>query len=62
MQTELDALISINTWTIADFPYNKTLVACKWIYKIKYNVDDSIERYKSLLVAKGYTQYEGIPS
>ena len=31
-----------------------------WVYKVKYNTDDSINRYKALLVAKGYTQQHDI--
>lgn len=30
------------------------------VYKIKYNPYVSIERYKTYLVAKGYTQLEGV--
>jgi Reverse transcriptase (RNA-dependent DNA polymerase) len=30
------------------------------VYKIKYNSDETIERYKARLVAKGYTQTYGI--
>ena len=32
------------------------MVGGKWIYKIKTCFDGSIERYKALLVAKGFTQ------
>ena len=35
-------------------------MGCKWVYKIKHKVDKSIETYKALLVAKGFTQTEGI--
>ena len=35
-------------------------MGCKWVYKIKYNIDGSIEKNEARLVAKKYTQQESI--
>jgi len=40
-------------------PNNKTAIGCKWVFKIKYNADETVERYKTRLIVKGYTQTEG---
>lgn len=45
---------------VSPFPPGKHPIGCKWIYKPKHNLDGTIERYKACLVAKGYTQQEGI--
>ena len=55
MSTEIDALVSNNTWTFTPLPSNKKTIGCKWVYKIKYKADGSVERYKGRLVAKGFT-------
>lgn len=56
--SELDALELNPTWTLTDLPLRKVTIGCKWVYKIKYNYDGSIERYKTRLVAKDYTERE----
>ena len=55
MDAEIVALEPNNTWTITTLPHNKYPIVCKWVYRIKYKADGSIERYKVRLVAKGFT-------
>ena len=60
MKEELDALETNHTWITTSLPLGKTTIGCRWIYKIKRKSDGTIERYKVRLVAKGYTQLEGL--
>jgi Reverse transcriptase (RNA-dependent DNA polymerase) len=60
MKEELKALKKNKAWVIVQLPKGKKLVGCKWVYKIKYNSNGTIERYKARLVTKGYTQTYGI--
>ena len=46
MDKEIEALEVNNTWSIAPLPPSKTAIGCKWVYRIKYLLDGSIERYK----------------
>jgi hypothetical protein len=36
------------------------VVGSHWVYRIKHHVDGSVERYKTRLVAKGFTQQKCI--
>ena len=60
MSMELQALKSNGTWSLTTLPTCKLPMGCKWVYKIKYNIDGSIEKNEARLVAKKYTQQESI--
>lgn len=60
IDAKIAALEVNNTWILSDLPLGKQVVGCKWVYKIKYSANGSVERYKTRLIAKGYTQQEGL--
>jgi Reverse transcriptase (RNA-dependent DNA polymerase) len=60
IEEELKALEKNKTWTLMSLPKGKKPVGCKWVYKIKYNSDVTIERHKARLVAKCFTQTYGL--
>ena len=39
-----------------DLPPNKQPIELKWVFKIKRNKDNKIERFKARLVARGFMQ------
>lgn len=60
MNTDLEALQQNNTWSLVPLSPGNKLIGCKWVCKIKYKSDSTIEHYKAHLVTKGYNQVEGI--
>ena len=56
MTEEFPALEKTHTWDLVDLPRGKSVIGCKWVYKIKTKSDGTIERCKARLVAKGYAQ------
>lgn len=60
MADELKAMELKNTWSVVPLPKYKHSIGCKWVYKIKHKPDGNIDRYMARLVAKGYTQWEGL--
>ncbi|GKC74134.1 retrovirus-related pol polyprotein from transposon TNT 1-94 [Tanacetum coccineum] len=60
MDSELKVLERNQTWTIEELPSNKKALGCKWVYKIKYKSDGTIERFKARIVILGNHQVVGI--
>jgi len=49
-----------DVWDVVPRLEGKSIVTSKWIYKIKHATDGSIEKYKAIFVARGFSQKEGI--
>ncbi|KAE8722570.1 Peptidyl-prolyl cis-trans isomerase FKBP62 [Hibiscus syriacus] len=60
MQEEIEALHKNNTWDLVPLPQGRKPIGNKWVFKIKRNGDDQVERYRARLVVKGYAQKEDV--
>ena len=60
MQVEISALADNKTWEVVPLPQGQKAIGCRWVYKVKYMADGHIERDKARLVAKNYSQREGL--
>ncbi|GKA16567.1 zinc finger, CCHC-type containing protein [Tanacetum coccineum] len=57
---EMDSIIGNNTWVLADLPPRCKPLGCKWIFKRKLKVDETVEKFKARLVIQGFKQKSGI--
>lgn len=49
-----------NTWKLVERGTSKKVIGNKWVYKVKYNPNGTVSRYKTRMIAKEYHQKEGI--
>ena len=60
MNEEYNSFMRNKTWGLVELPKDKVPIGSKWIFKSKLKADGSIDKFKERLVAKGYSQKEGI--
>ena len=53
---EYSTLLRNNTWSLVDLLAGRKVTRCKWVFKVKENSDDSINKYKARIIAKGFHQ------
>lgn len=44
MQDKYDALMANNTWVLTSLPPGRTYIGCKWIFRVKINVDCTVKK------------------
>ena len=54
MVEEYSSIMTNDVWEVVPRPQDRSVVGSRWIYKIKYAADGSIEKFKARFVAKGY--------
>lgn len=57
---EIVACEDSGTWTVVTLPAGKKALNCKWVFKLKFNADGTLSRYKARLVVCGNNQTEGV--
>ncbi|GKB81763.1 retrovirus-related pol polyprotein from transposon TNT 1-94 [Tanacetum coccineum] len=60
MQEEFHQFDRLDVWELVDRPLCKNVINMKWLWKNKRDEENTVIHNKALLVAKGYTQKEGI--
>ena len=60
MNEEMQELSKNETWDIVPHSPQKKAIGCIWIFKVKYSVDGSVNRYKARLIPKGYAQTHSV--
>lgn len=60
MKHEMMALEKKGTWTPVQRPCSIKVVDTRWVYKIKWSNDKREVKFKSRLVARGFSQEYGV--
>jgi hypothetical protein len=55
MVEEMESLHKNGTWDLDELPNGRRLVGSKWVFKKTLNAIGQVEKFKSRLVAKGYS-------
>jgi hypothetical protein len=56
MNAKFEALRANNTWNPVPPMKDVNIIDCEWVYKIKRKSDNTIDMYKTRLVAKEFKQ------
>ena len=55
MVEEYESIVCNNVWDMVLRPENKSIVSSSWLYKVKKDVDGSVEKHKEIFVSHGFS-------
>lgn len=57
---EIEAHVQNSMWELAQLPSSRCVIGSHWVFKVKWLLDGSIDKYKGRIVAQGFSQVQGI--
>jgi hypothetical protein len=60
MADEYRVLMDNGTWRLVPRPPGVNIVSGRWLWKLKYNADDTLPKHKARWVSRGYNQKPGV--
>src|SRR5579875_1494527 len=60
MEDEYHSLLANGTWELTTLPKDRKAVGSKWVFKTKRDASGEIVRHKARLVARGFSQVQGV--
>lgn len=60
MKEEYESIMKNDAWELKNFLKNKVPIRFKLLFKSNFSVVGSIDKYKDILVANGYSQKKGM--
>lgn len=60
MKSEIDNLIRMKVFQLVPRPDGAKVITCRWHLKKKYKNNGKLDKFKARLVARGFTQREGL--
>jgi hypothetical protein len=60
MVEDMESLHNNETWDLVESPSGRKSIGRKWVLKKNMNATSQVKKFKYRLVAKGYSQVEGV--
>jgi hypothetical protein len=60
IEEEITTLQAAGTWRLEELPLGANVIGSKWVFKAKKDASGRVVHYKACLVAKGFSQIDGV--